>query len=87
MAEKILVAEDDPTINEVVCEYLKDAGFEAISAPDGKAAAERVSEAYEISLFILDIMLPSLSGMDLLRMIRAARPTITSQNHFRPRCW
>ncbi|MDR3239132.1 MAG: response regulator transcription factor [Clostridiales bacterium] len=72
MADKILVAEDDATINEVVCEYLKEAGFDPISTADGKAAAARLAGTRDISLCILDIMLPGGSGLELLRAIRAS---------------
>ena len=72
MAEKIFLAEDDDAINEVVCEYLKDAGYEPVSVKDGKAASEVISSTSNISLFILDIMLPGLTGFDLLRAIRAS---------------
>lgn len=71
MQNTILVVEDDKIINEVVSEYLKDAGFTVISAINGKAAAELIQQKPEINLFILDIMLPEISGLDLLTLIRA----------------
>ena len=70
MPEKILVAEDDDAINEVVCEYLIDAGFEPVSVMNGREALEVISGSQDIGLFILDIMLPDVSGLELLRTIR-----------------
>jgi len=72
MAKKILVAEDDAAINEVVCEYLKDAGYEPVPVHNGGMAAEIIAKSDNICLFILDIMLPGLTGLDLLRSIRTS---------------
>lgn len=70
MPHTVLVAEDDKNINEVVSEYLKESGMLVLSAKDGKAAAQLISDKDQISLFILDIMLPGLSGLELLKIIR-----------------
>ncbi|PKM49410.1 MAG: DNA-binding response regulator [Firmicutes bacterium HGW-Firmicutes-7] len=71
MLHTILVVEDDPTINEVVSEYLKDAGFIVITANNGKTAHSFIIQNQQIHLFILDIMLPQVSGLELLKIIRA----------------
>jgi DNA-binding response OmpR family regulator len=68
---KVLVVEDDKNINEVVTEYLKDSGFKVESAGDGQTAKEIIERWDEIDLFILDIMLPRVSGLELLKIIRA----------------
>jgi len=70
MPQTILVAEDDKHINEVVSEYLKESALLVISADDGAKAQRLIMENDNISLFILDIMLPGLSGLELLRNIR-----------------
>jgi DNA-binding response OmpR family regulator len=74
---RILVVEDDTNINEVVCEYLREAGFESIPFLNGSMAKEfiqkteaRIQNEGKIDLFILDIMLPGLSGLTLLKFIR-----------------
>jgi DNA-binding response OmpR family regulator len=69
---KILVVEDDSNINEVICEYLKDAGFVPISFKDGAKAADIILQTGDINLFILDILLPGVSGLELLRMLRGS---------------
>jgi DNA-binding response OmpR family regulator len=71
MAHTIFVIEDDPTINQVVCEYFKDSGYNVISAEDGKTAVDTINQNSNIHMFILDIMLPGCSGVDLLNMLRA----------------
>lgn len=69
-SRKILVVEDDKSINEVVSEYLKESGFSVLSAYDGRIASEMISDWADIDLFILDIMLPGINGIDLLKIIR-----------------
>lgn len=69
----VMVAEDDRHIAEVVSEYMKDAGFSVITAYDGKTAAAVIEENSGVDLFILDIMLPGMSGMELLGLVRELR--------------
>lgn len=70
MANKIFVVEDDENIREVIAEYLKDAGFIVTTAEDGKKAYDIISKSDNIDLYILDIMLPEISGLELLKIIR-----------------
>ena len=70
MAYTVLIVEDDPNINEVITEYMKEAGYIVISAVDGKLAETIINTRANIDLFILDIMLPGVSGLELLRIIR-----------------
>lgn len=70
MAQTILVVEDDPHINQVVVEYLKEAGHIVLAILDGQAALSLVEGERSIDLFVLDIMLPGVSGIELLRAIR-----------------
>jgi len=70
MSQTILVVEDDKDINEVVSEYMKDAGYIVISCGSGSAAQSALNQKEAIDLFILDIMLPGINGLELLKMIR-----------------
>lgn len=65
------IVEDDRSINEVVCEYMKEAGFLVVSSEHGADALRTIRQRGDISLFILDIMLPEISGLELLREIRS----------------
>ncbi len=65
----ILVVEDDRNTNQVIYEFLKDAGYGVTAAYDGKEAILRFCEQ-RYDLVILDIMLPKKNGMDVLREIR-----------------
>lgn len=70
MDYKVLVVEDDLNINQVICEYLKDSYFIPIPAYDGKAALDIIENNESIDLFILDIMLPNITGLELLKIIK-----------------
>jgi len=66
----IMVVEDDKNINEVVCEYMKDAGYAVAPYSDGDDALARLAADPGIHLFIFDIMLPGASGFELLHEVR-----------------
>ena len=68
--KKILTAEDDREINRLICEYLSSQGFETLSALNGLDAVRMVREQEDISLLILDLMLPFQSGDMVLTKIR-----------------
>ncbi len=67
---KILIADDEVNIREVVKEYGKVNGYEVLEAEDGQKAIEMVDE-YKFDLIILDIMMPKLDGYTACRQIKA----------------
>ena len=67
---KILIADDDPHIRQLLAFALEKAGYEVAEAEDGEAAvAEAVAAAPD--LIVLDINMPRLSGLDVCRQVRA----------------
>jgi two-component system, OmpR family, response regulator ResD len=64
----ILVVDDEPTIAEVVARYLKRAGYEARTAADGPSALAAAAGSRP-DLVVLDIMLPGLDGLEVMRML------------------
>lgn len=66
----ILVAEDDKEINRLLCEFLTGQGYETISVFQGLDAIRLVRENEDITLLLLDLMLPFQSGDMVLRKIR-----------------
>ncbi len=64
----VLVVDDEPTIGEVVCRYLQRAGFSAGCAGDGPQALA-MSAAQRPDLVILDIMLPGIDGLEVMRRL------------------
>jgi DNA-binding response OmpR family regulator len=65
----VLVVDDEPTIGEVVSAYLQRAGYETRVARDGFAALDAVSERAP-DLMVLDLMLPGLDGLEVMRRVR-----------------
>ncbi|MVO98810.1 response regulator [Paenibacillus sp. N10] len=69
MQPLILLVEDDVAISDMVNDYLIKEGFTVVRAYDGEEAVRLFGE-YAFDLILLDLMLPKLSGMDLLQVIR-----------------
>lgn len=65
----ILLLEDEKNIREVLVEYLKVSGATTFEAEDGNRAVEILTQE-EIDLAVLDIMVPGMSGIDVLSFIR-----------------
>ena len=70
MAAKILIAEDDADIQEILKLYLENAGFTVIRADDGTAAFEKITQDWP-DLVLVDIMMPGMNGFELTKRIRA----------------
>jgi DNA-binding response OmpR family regulator len=68
--ERILVVDDEPTVREVVANYLTRDGYEVVVVGDGAEVAPAMA-SFGPDLIVLDVMLPSANGIDLLREIRA----------------
>ncbi len=69
MKQRILVAEDDPSILTAVTDLLEGEGFAVAAARDGAEALARYAEARP-DLVLLDIMMPERSGFEVCREIR-----------------
>lgn len=69
MSETILVVDDEQEIAELVQFYLKNEDFSVIIANNSAEALTAINQN-EINLAILDVMLPDISGFDLLKIIR-----------------
>ena len=68
--ETILIVEDDKNTNQVICEFLKDAGYAVLPVFDGE---EAMTVFYEnkVDMAVLDVMLPGQSGLEVLKYIRS----------------
>lgn len=77
MAERILLVEDEEKLARMVELELQYEGYEVEKAFDGRAGLDRALSG-EFDLVLLDIMLPALSGMEVLRRLRreSAMPVI-----------
>ncbi len=71
----VLVVDDEPTIGEVVARYLEKAGYEATVAGDGPTALGYADERLP-DLVVLDLMLPGMDGLQVMRRLRERRRTL-----------
>jgi DNA-binding response OmpR family regulator len=69
---RLLVVEDDPAILIGLDEKLRREGYEVVTAADGERAREVLADA-DLDLVVLDIMLPRLDGLSVLRWLRKER--------------
>lgn len=67
---KILVAEDDKALNDLVCSYLRASGYETTACYDGEQALAEMEKG-SFSLLVTDIMMPKTDGFALAEAVRA----------------
>ena len=70
--DKILLVEDEPDLLQTLAFNFENEGYKVAKALDGKEAIKFLEDDDSISLVILDLMLPDMSGLDICRHIRAA---------------
>lgn len=70
MVAKILVAEDEDKIRTLVRRYLEMEGFEVLEAEDGAEALNLFYGHPDLSMVMLDVMMPKLDGLEVLKKIR-----------------
>lgn len=67
---KILVVDDEPRMRKLVKDFLNIKGYEVVEAGDGEEALDIFCTQKDISLIILDVMMPKMSGWDVLKTVR-----------------
>jgi CheY-like chemotaxis protein len=72
--KRVLVAEDTEVVSHLMLNLLQGAGYEVALARDGEECLEQVA-AFRPDLLILDLMMPRLHGIEVLRRLRAAEAT------------
>jgi DNA-binding NtrC family response regulator len=75
MAERALVVEDDPATLEACAEVLRQAAYEVVSATTGEAA-QAILRREAIDLAVVDLRMPSMGGLDVLRVAKDVDPEI-----------
>jgi DNA-binding response OmpR family regulator len=68
---KILVVDDDQDIVELLSIYIRNEGYEPIAATSGTVALSELEQHPDIDLIILDIMMPDISGIEVMKQVRA----------------
>ena len=66
---RVLVVDDEPDAVELLTEFLRAKGYEVIAASDGEEALRKVKEDRP-HLILLDVRMPKLNGMEVLRRVR-----------------
>jgi len=66
---RILIVEDNQELRNLYQMYLREHGFEVSTAVDGEDALDK-ARAYEPELIFLDIMMPKIDGLDVLKVLR-----------------
>ncbi|WP_347756052.1 response regulator [Agrococcus sp. ProA11] len=69
MSARVLVVDDDRDIRDLVAIKLEAAGLEVVTRADGAQALDAIREG-GWSVIVLDVMMPGMSGVDVLRVIR-----------------
>jgi len=69
--KKILVVDDEPNIREALTDLLVANNFEVVTAADGEEGIEKTKSAHP-DLILLDIMMPKVSGLELLKEIKGS---------------
>ncbi|HUP62843.1 MAG TPA: sigma-54 dependent transcriptional regulator [Thermoanaerobaculia bacterium] len=73
---KILIVDDEEVLRDVLDAVLRREGFDVVTAASGEEALSVLDGDGEVDLVVLDVMLPGISGIDTLRAIRIANPTL-----------
>jgi DNA-binding response OmpR family regulator len=73
VAARVLIIEDDPNVAEVVARYLQREGFRVRTVADGREGLDVALNELP-DLVVLDVMLPSLGGLEICRRLRAVAP-------------
>jgi len=71
----ILIVDDEPIVRESLRDWLKEAGYQVITAESGEEAIGIIEQG-DIDIMILDIRLPGRSGISVLREVREKKPDI-----------
>ncbi len=71
--DKVLLVEDDSTLVFIVADALRREGFEVVCASDGEAGLEAVAASVP-DVVVADVMMPRLSGYEMVRRLRATNP-------------
>jgi DNA-binding response OmpR family regulator len=69
VSDGVLVVDDEPMVREVVSKYLQVDGFDVHEAPDGDAAMAWL-DGHQPELVVLDLMLPGVDGLEVLKRLR-----------------
>lgn len=71
--QKILIVDDDSFLLGIYTQKFAKGGFEVVTAARGEEAMEKLREGFDPDIFMLDVVMPSLNGFDLLENARTEK--------------
>jgi DNA-binding response OmpR family regulator len=71
LSERILLVDDDKSLNELLSQYLTSAGFEVASVTAGEKAISMLQSDSNFDLLVVDVMMPGITGLELLPIVRS----------------
>ena len=77
--QKILVVDDESRMRKLVGDFLHIKGFEVLEAADGRQAVDIFSQNQEISLIILDVMMPNMDGIETFQEMQKLQDNLNKQ--------
>ena len=66
---KILIADDEPQIREILRVYFEKEGFQVVEAADGKEALQQITKERP-DILLLDVMMPVMDGIEVCTLVR-----------------
>ncbi|MFC7516707.1 PAS domain S-box protein [Herbaspirillum sp. GCM10030257] len=75
-SEKALVVDDEPDVMEMAAALFRSIGYEVLTANNGVAALETLQRTKDIAVLFSDVMMPSMTGIELAKRARELRPTM-----------
>ena len=72
---RVLVVDDEPTLRRTIARALSARGFEVVQCEDGAAALAQV-RATDPDVMLIDLMMPGVSGLEVLREVKSIRPDV-----------
>src|SRR6478735_1954418 len=81
--DKVLVIDDSPELSEICELVLSNAGYQVVTAPDGRQGLEQVRRLHP-DVVLLDMMMPEMDGLEFLSQLRALdpRPRVVAYSGF-----
>ncbi len=67
---KVLAVDDDVFNLDILTEFLIDAGYDVIGADDGDTALKKLEEHLDVSIIILDRMMPRMNGLEAFKILK-----------------
>jgi two-component system alkaline phosphatase synthesis response regulator PhoP/two-component system response regulator VicR len=83
VSPRILIVDDEPAVLALIRDILETDGYQVTDAADGQECLDQIS-AESFQLVILDIMMPGVSGLDILKTIRSGPASDTNDDDWDP---